>query len=164
MSLEPIVERERVESSRLNPTKPPKEKQLARNTMNALLRPFARLLTRPEFVLPGLLMLCLGIGFGISAVLWDHDLGYWLIAVLTLGAGIMLLLKTRVGTALLIATVVLNLCDSASGFGWSRYGFPGLALGLAFTAAMVLCALMQFQFHKGRVSRPADVFVLPPRP
>lgn len=122
--------------------------------MKALLRRFAHLPAHPEFALPGFLMLCLAIAFGISTIFLDNDLAFWLLAALTLASGAALLLKTRIGTALLIATVILNLCH-----GWRFPGFIGLALGLAFTVAMALCVLMQFQFHKGRASRLA----LPPR-
>ncbi len=122
--------------------------------MKALLRRFAHLPAHPEFAFPGLLMLCSGIAFGVSTFFLDDDLAFWLLAALTLASGAALLLKTRVGTALLIATMILNLCH-----GWRLPGFLGLALGLAFTATMALCVLMQFQFHKGRASRLA----LPPR-
>jgi cell division protein FtsW (lipid II flippase) len=131
--------------------------------MKALLRRFGVPLTHPEFALPGLLMLCLGIIAGIGASILRNDLALWLLTALTLSSGVALLLKTRVGTALLIATVALNLCHSTGRIEWSLNGLLSLVLGLAFTATMALFVVAQFQFHRSRGARRRNALVLPPQ-
>jgi len=130
--------------------------------MNALFRRLGHPLPYPEFVCPGFLLLAIGSVFGIGAVFLHGNLSLWLLAALMLAAGVTLVMKLRVGTALLIATLVLTLCEGTGRIEWSLGGVIRFGLGLAFLASMVACITAQFQFHRERDIRRPDRLILPP--
>ena len=130
--------------------------------MRTFFQRFGQPFAYPEFVCPGFLLLCIGSVFGIYAVLLRGDLSVWLLAALMLAAGVTLVMKTRVGTALLIATLVLSLCHGTGQIEWTAYGLIRFALGLVFLASMVACLIAQFQFHRKLDSQRPDQLILPP--
>lgn len=108
----------------------------------------------PEFTAPGLL--CLMIGSLLAAASWiiGGPLDLPIISSLLIVTGAALMLRTELGTLLLILLLAFGIHDAAgrTEFSWSNlYRY---VLGLVFLGSIVLCLIEQIDFHRFRRKNP----------
>ena len=123
-------------------------------------------LRNPEFACPGLLMLLIGltVGPGIWLVLGGSGgLMYSLISGLLILTGLTVLMKSRLGTVLLLVVLILGFYDAVGEIEVSWSLLPRAVLGLLFWGSMFGCVVSQLEFHRARRERREQEFVLPPQ-
>ena len=125
-------------------------------------------LRHPEFTFPGLLYLMIGAILAVPVwMIWRsgielREMEFMSLSGLMILTGMALLLKSRIGTVLMVVLVIYGLYTSVAsiGFSWSRV--PRFLASLLFWASMIGCAVFQFQFHRSRGKQRLNEFVLPP--
>lgn len=108
----------------------------------------------PEFTVPG--FLCLMIGSILAAAAWiiGGPLDLPIISGLLIVTGAALMLRTELGTLLLILVLAFGIHDAAGRIDFSWSNLYRHVLGLVFLASIMLSLVEQIDFHRFRRKNP----------
>ena len=122
--------------------------------MIPLKRRLLKPLKYPEFMVPG--MLCLMIGTVLAAAGWmiDGFVDLPMLSGLLVVTGTALLLRSELGSALMVLVLGLGLYHAYGRFEFSWSGMLRVLTGLIFLASMVQCLVDQIDFHRFRRKNP----------
>lgn len=108
-------------------------------------------LKNPEFTVPGMLALLIGVTFALPAFAVGNIQHAGLIAALLIATGVGLLCKSMAGTVLLIFTLALQLFYRIPRLEFTPWTKSvSLVLGLLWLASMISAVIVQIQFHRNR--------------
>jgi hypothetical protein len=116
------------------------------NAARQLLKP----LKHPEFTVPGMLCLLIGIAFLSATWVLSTDTNTLWTGALLLVTSLTLMLRTWVGTVLLMLVLGLALVDGWDRFEWSLNSVLRGILSVVFLISMIGCIAKQEAYHRLR--------------
>jgi hypothetical protein len=118
--------------------------------MIPLKRRLLKPLKYPEFTVPAMLCLAIGIAFLSSVWVLSSDTNTVWTGVLLLVTSLALMLRTWVGTVLLMLVLGLALIDGWDRFEWSLNSALRGVLSLILLISMIECLAKQEAYHRLR--------------
>lgn len=118
--------------------------------MSDLKRRLLKPLEHPEFMVPAMLCLMIGIAFLSATWVLSTDTNTLWTGALLLVTSLTLMLRTWVGTVLLMIVLGLALVDGWDHFEWSWSSLLRGLLSLIFLVSMIGCLVKQEAYHRIR--------------